>query len=428
MSTKTVSVHGIGTGGVGVGALDDGKVVFLPRTAPGDQVRIRIVKEKTRWAQGEVLELLEEGPGRRKAPCTRYDSCDGCSLQHLDYDKQLHWKGSLVGEALRRIGGLEIPDPEVVPSPAEFNYRNKVTFTLRRLPGGKIIAGFREFGSRGRVLDLGKECLLPVEPLVETWESLRNGWGPNADLLPAGRELRLTLREGVSGVGLLIKGGQGAGKPDDLLVGVSGLSSIWREEKGGAVRHMAGETALTVRVAGETREMGGGVFVQVNEHAGAALQAHVLSEAGELDGKRVIDAYCGFGSWGRAMAAKGADVVGIDIIPLGDLDDEGENTGRFSMVTGRVEKELGQLLPANLVVLNPPRGGLDPAIPPLLNEQVADAILYVSCDPATLARDLGRLSSSYSIEGIRAFDLFPQTGHVETVVSLRSMSEPGKNQ
>ncbi len=76
----------------------------------------------------------------------------------------------------------------------------------------------------------------------------------------------------------------------------------------------------------------------------------------------------------------------------------------------------------------PPRGGLDPAIPPLLNEQVADAILYVSCDPATLARDLGRLSSSYSIEGIRAFDLFPQTGHVETVVSLRSMSEPGKNQ
>jgi len=420
--TLEVTVHGIGAGGVGVGTLPDGKVVFLPRTAPGDRVLVKIVKEKPRWAVGEALSWIEEGPGRQDPPCPRYSHCDGCSLQHLAYEEQLVWKGRLVGDALRRLAGVEAEDPEVVPSPREFRYRNKVTFTLRRLPGGRIVAGFRELNHPGRVLDLGPECLLPEEPISEAWESLRTNWGPGAAHLPEGRELRLTLRAGQEGVGLLVRGGKGNGDPDSLLAGVPELSSIWREKRDGELEHLAGDSVLRVQWAQELFELEGGGFVQVNKAAGEALYEYVLLEAGNVRGKTVIDAYCGVGVLGQDLVRNGGVVVGIDIDPAGVLAAQKHSGNDFRVVKGYVEEELGALLPADLVILNPPRTGLDRRIPALLNDQVLERVIYVSCDPATLARDLQRLEGGYEVERIRSFDLFPQTGHVETVVTLGGVS------
>ena len=421
-SSLEVSVHGIGAGGFGVGALPDGKVIFLPRTAPGDRVLIRIVKEKPRWARGEALTWIEEGPGRQEAPCPRYSHCDGCSLQHLAYAEQLVWKGRLVGDALRRLAGLERENPEVVPSPEEIRYRNKVTFTLRRLPGGRIVAGFRELGHPGRVLDIGSECLLPEEPLTEAWQDLRANWGPNADLLPEGRELRLTLRLGQEGVGLLVRGGRGNGDPDSLMARVTALSSIWGESKSGELRHLAGDSALHVPWAQGLIELHGRGFVQVNRGAGEALYEYVLGEVGDVRGKRIIDAYCGVGVLGGAMAREGGIVVGIDIDPAGVLAAQCQAGDDFRIVTGLVEEELGALLPADLAILNPPRTGVAETIPAVLNDQVLERIIYMSCDPATLARDLKRLGGAYEVERVRSFDIFPQTHHIETVVTLRGLS------
>ncbi len=154
-SLPEVRVHAIGAGGVGVGTTPDGKVAFLPRTAPGDRVRMRPVRVKPRWVLGEAVAWSERGPGRQAPPCPLYDHCDGCSLQHLPYTEQLKWKGRIVGDALRRLGGLALDDPIVVPSPRELRYRDKITLTLRRLPGGRVVAGFRELWARGRVLDAG---------------------------------------------------------------------------------------------------------------------------------------------------------------------------------------------------------------------------------------------------------------------------------
>jgi len=405
-----------------VGILPDGKVVFLPRTAPGDRVLVRIVKEKSRWARGEVLRWIEEGPGRRNPPCPRYAQCNGCSLQHLEYAEQLVWKGRLVGDALRRLAGLETEDPEVVPSSKEFRYRNKVTFTLRRLPGGRIVAGFRELTQPGRVLDLGSECLLPEEPLSELWGNLRTNWGPGAVHLPEGRELRLTLRVGQEGVGLLVRGGKGDGDPDSLMAGVHGLSSIWREAKGGEIRHLAGDPTLHVLWAEELVELHGGGFLQVNQGAGEALHEYVLREAGDVQGKAVIDAYCGAGVLGRTLARNGGIVVGIDIDPAGVLAAEKPSGDDFRIVKGYVEEELDVLLPADLAILNPPRTGVAERVPVLLNNQALEKVIYVSCDPATLARDLQRLEEGYKVERIRSFDLFPQTIHIETVVTLRGLT------
>jgi len=422
MTSVEVSVHSIGAGGFGVGALPDGKVVFLPRTAPGDRVLVRIVKEKARWARGEPLRWIEEGPGRRAPPCALYAKCDGCSLQHLAYQEQLACKSRLVGDALRRLGGLDATDPEVVPSPAELRYRNKMTFTLRRLPGGRIVAGFRELGHRGRVLDIGEECLLPEENLLELWRELRGNWGPNAALLPHGRELRLTLRAGEQGGSLLVGGGKGDGDATSLLTRVPGLSSIWRDTKGESPRHLAGDLTLPIRWGEDLLVLHGGGFIQVNRGAGEELYDYVLNEAGDLHGKRVIDAYCGVGVLGRALALAGGDVIGIDIDPAGLMAVRANPLDGFQMVSGRVERELEALLPADLVILNPPRAGVADSVPPILAGKAPEKVLYVSCDPATLARDLKRLGGGFQVESVRSFDLFPQTAHVETVVTLRSQS------
>ena len=412
-------IRGIGAGGVGIADLPDGRVIFVPRTVPDDLVLVRVVKEKERWARGEVEEILEAGEGRTKAPCRLYDECDGCSLQQLAYEKQLHWKGRIVGDALRRIGKLSVEDPEVEPSPKELKYRNKISLVFRRLAGGRVVAGFHDRKNRKRILDVDYECLLPEVGLGALWVALRKGWGPGGKLLPLGGELRLTLRWGDDGGALLIKGGKGDGSPLDLLKEVEGLTSIWREERGGRVRHLAGDTALGMSWLDSKIEGTGRAFVQVNQAAGELLQRHVLELAGSVAGKSVVEGYCGAGVLGKILANEGAAVVGIELDSQAVEEARRAAPSGFSVVEGKVEDTLGEHLPADLLLLNPPRAGLDSRIPELLRKTPTSHVIYVSCDPATLARDLERMGEDYEVQSLRSFDLFPQTGHVETVVSLR---------
>lgn len=417
-----VSIRSLATGGFGVGSLPDGKVVFVPRTAPGDRVLVRVVKEKGSWARAEALEWLEKAPEHREAPCSRYQECDGCSIQHLPYGVQVAWKGRMVGDNLRRVGKLDAEDPEVVPAPVEFRYRNKVSFTLRRLPGGRVVAGFRELGHRGRILDVGPECLLPDEALARVWKGIREEWGANARRLPEGRELKLTLRLGEDGVGLLVRGGRGDGNAGSLVEAVPGLSSVWRESKEGKIRHLAGNPTIRLGWGEETLEVRGGGFLQVNREVGEVLFGYVLDQVGEVTGRSVVDAYCGMGILGRALARKKGDVVGIELDPEGVWASEQNPCEGFRIVQGRVERELKGLLPADLVILNPPRTGLDQQVTASLVQRRAERLIYVSCDPSTLARDLARMVGAYKVETVRSFDLFPQTSHVETVVTLRGIT------
>ncbi len=417
-----VDVESIGAGGVGVGNLPDGRIVFLPRTAPGDRVRVRVTRQKKRWARGEAVEWEARGPRRREPPCPRYAECGGCSLQHLEYPAQLRWKSRMVGDALRRIGGLEVTDPPVVPSSRELRYRNKMTFTLRRLGGGRVVAGLKGWRDPARVVDIGGECLLPTEELVHLWVKLRSNWEPRASLLPEGRELRLTLREGTGGHALILRGGRGDGDPYALQRAVPELVSIWREEEDGSFRHLAGETALATHWLRERRELPGGAFLQVNAEAGEELHRYVLEEARLTPGSTVCDAYCGIGVLGRELAARGAEVVGLEADPQGAGAAERGAPHGFSVRTGRVEEILSDVLGpdgvTDILLLNPPRAGLDPSIPELLGTGPVRRVIYVSCDPATLARDLERMGSRYRVQGVCSFDLFPQTDHVETVVTL----------
>jgi len=419
MSAETIRVDGIAAGGAGVGRGADGRVVFVHRTAPGELVRVRRVEQKRRWARGELLQLLEPSPARRKAPCRFYARCGGCTLEHMEYAAQLEVKSRIVADALARIGQLRVDAPEVVASPEEFRARNRVSFTLLRLRGGGVVAGFHEVSRPDRVLDIDGTCLMPEQAVADAWDQLRGNWGDDASMLPSGIRLRLTLRGSAAGrVGLLVQGGFGAGRPADLLASVPALECIWHQPTADSEPVLLGGAPhLAETWAGEELALSGTVFLQVNRGTAALLEEHLVACAGDVAGLRVVDAYCGVGLHARRLARQGARVTGIELDGAAVAEARRSNP-EAEFIAGRVEDVLPDVLPADLVILNPPRAGVAAEAVAALLAQPPRRLVYVSCDPATLARDLGRLASAFAVRSIRCFDLFPQTAHVETVVEL----------
>lgn len=419
MARKTVDVviRGIASGGSGVGDLPDGRVIFVPRTAPGDHARVRIEKSKARWAVGSLQRLLEEGPDRVKPMCPLYETCGGCQLQHLPYERQLEAKARFVSDSLQRIGGLgEVEHPQVVGSPRTEGYRNRVTYTLRRLPGGYVVAGFHALARPAHVIAVAGQCVLPSEELSRVWLKVRAGWGEGARNLPDTGRLRLTLRESAGGVELVVDGGPAGWDPTPLRELVPELVAVWHVPSEG--------DPSPALVGGESGPGGGTAFGQVNSEAADLLRAYVTEvahgspQATGGSGGRAIDAYCGVGEYGRALALAGWTAQGIEVDPAAVREANSGAPDGFKAEVGRVEDGLSDLLPAELLVVNPPRSGLNAEVPPIILAQAPPRIVYVSCDPATLARDLGALSAAYEVESLRAFDLFPHTSHVETVAVL----------
>lgn len=412
-----VRIERLVAGGAGVGRWPDGRIVFVPRTAPGDRVEVALRTPHRRWVEGRLVRLLEPSALRRVPPCPFADRCGGCPLEHLPEEAQREAKRTFVEDALRRLGGIALTVPPVVPSPRAVRYRNRATFVLRRTPRG-VVAGFRAVDDPDRVVDVDGRCLLLEEPLAAAWDALRAAWGPNAHRLPGGPELRLTLRATATGqVGLLVEGGRGRGEPEALRAAVPPLVAIWGRRRG-RVEEWAGSPVLEERWNGETVRLRGATFLQVNREAAALLEATVRAWVGDVAGRRVIDAYAGVAIHGRALACAGARVVAIELDPDAvAAAREGAPAG-LTVMRGRVEAILPSVLPADVVIANPPRTGLDAAAVAALRAQPPQRLLYVSCDPATLARDARRLTGVFRLVRVQPFDLFPQTAHVETLAEF----------
>ncbi|UCC74475.1 MAG: class I SAM-dependent RNA methyltransferase [Gemmatimonadota bacterium] len=421
MNPEVVDIESIVAGGDGLARRHERPVVFVPRTAPGERVEVEYVEERRQWARARALRIIEPSPERRLPPCRHYDACGGCQLQHLRYDAQLRAKAGIVADALRRLGGLDVAPPEVVPSSSELEYRNRVTFTLKRTRGG-VVAGLHAVEDPRRVIDLDR-CPLAEPPIDRAWTTLRASWGSDAERLPPGRELRLTLRASQDGaVGLAIEGGtEGRGDPELLLERVDGLAAIWYLGPGGVVDWQVGPSALPDRWGAHDLLLSGSAFVQVNRAMAAKLEAYVQQQCGEVAELRAVDAYCGFGLRAIELAVAGAQVSAIDSDHHAIAVGRGaavESAAQLRFIAGAVEDALPQEMPADLVLLNPPRRGVAGVVIDALLGEPPARIIYQSCDPATLARDLSRLAESFELQGCQAFDMFPQTAHVETVVTL----------
>lgn len=417
---ETVTITGISAAGAGVARLADGRVAFIHGTAPGDVVDVRVTRKHQRWANAGLVRLREAGPDRRQPPCPLDPVCGGCTLQHMNPEAQRRARAEMVRETMRRIGGIDIDLPDVVASPAEFEYRNRVSFHLRRLSGDQVIAGFHGLERPDRLIDVDEQCLLPEPVIRSAWRDLRREWGRSAHRLPSGESLRITLQStGTGDVGLLVEGGFGDGRPDEILERVPSLTSVWKVTPDGRTVHLAGRPALSEE--GDA-SFHAGVFTQVNRAVAGRLESHVDDLLGEVADSRMIDAYCGIAARAIRYAKAGARVTGIEADGRAtEVASRSAGSG-FDIVHGLVEDHIAGQLPADVVILNPPRAGIHERVTSTLIGQPPARIVYVSCDPATLARDCARLADRFTIGGVRCFDMFPQTAHVETVVDLRCVT------
>lgn len=399
-----LEIASVAAGGDGVGRTD-GMVVFVPRTAPGDIARVRLAPGK-RFARGALESLEVPSPLRVEPPCAHYvmDRCGGCQLQHLSYEAQLATKGSIIGEALRRIGKRAVADPAVVPSVAQWRYRRKLTLHLRQT-SGRWNAGLHPYDDPVGVFDL-RDCPITADGVLAVWAELR----PLFPLLPDERALRVAVRLTELGASVVVEGGRAWPAADSFFERASSVAELWWRPEPGRPRRIAARDGAAAA---------GASFVQVNARVAAALREHVLARVRAHAPASVVDAYAGMGDTAVPLAAEGRQVTAIEL--------DAEAVGRFrdrlpapsQAIVGRVEDHLAAALPADVVLLNPPRAGVDARVTSALEAAAAAprAIIYVSCDPATLARDVARLSR-YRVASLRAYDMFPQTAHVETVCEL----------
>ena len=399
-----LEITGIAAGGDGVGRTD-GMVVFVPRTAPGDVALVSLTTAK-RFARGALESIEVPSPDRVEPVCRHYtvDQCGGCQLQHVSYDAQLRAKGQIIADALRRIGRRDVGDVTVEPSDAQWRYRRKLTLHLRN-SGSRWIAGLHPLGDPVSVFDLD-DCPITDARALEVWSDLRGAF----QYLPREPRLRVAVRLLEVGASVVVEGGKAWPAADRFFASVSSVVELWWKPDHGRMRKLASRSVDS---------QGGASFVQVNAKVAARLQAQVLERVRAYAPRTVVDAYAGTGSTAVPLSRAGISVIAIEL--------DAEAVDRFSdlleppsrAMIGRVEDHIADALPADVVLLNPPRGGLDARVAEAIQNvrRPPKALIYVSCDPATLSRDLSRMPR-YKLVSVRAYDMFPQTAHVETVCEL----------
>ena len=399
-----VTIESIAAGGDGVGR-SEGMAVFVPRTAPGDVALVRLSRAR-RFARGELVSLEQASHSRVVPPCPHYtdDRCGGCQIQHLAYEAQLAAKSGIVGDALRRIGRRQVENPVVEPSDGQWRYRRKLTLHVRRV-GGRWIAGLHPYDEPDAVFDL-RDCPITDEGVMAVWSQLR----PAFSLLPRERALRVAVRLLDSGASVVVEGGRTWREPERLLEAAPMVTELWWRPEGGRTR-------LLSRRGGDAAS--GASFAQVNAGVAERLRGHVLALARRRHPARVIDAYAGLGATTLPLAAEGVQVVAIEVDADAVTRLQEQLRRPSSAIAGRVEDHIAAALPADVVMLNPPRGGLDARVTEALQqvERAPEIVVYTSCDPATLGRDLARLTR-FRLASVRSYDMFPQTAHVETVCEL----------
>jgi 23S rRNA (uracil1939-C5)-methyltransferase len=402
---NAVRILRLATGGDGVGRLEDGRTVFVPRTAPGDLVELAGLRLHKRFARARPGRVVEASPARVAPRCPHYvrDECGGCQLQHLESAAQREARRGFVGDAVRRLARRDTPDPPLVPAADEFDYRTKITLAVSA-DGRRI--GLHAYDHPDQVFEL-EWCHITVPELMRAWQALRTV----RYLLPPGLESVVLRRDRQGGVHLMFRSvsgeaWSGAARLRAALAERSTPTTIWWQSAEGAPRAMAGAEGPYPAT----------VFEQVHPAMGDRVRTHAVEALGPLAGRHVWDLYAGIGETTVALAQGGASVESVesDRRAVAEAERRGPAARRHA---ARVEHILAELRPPELVVANPPRTGLDARVVEALERLRPRRVVYVSCDPATLARDLTRLPG-YRLTDVRAFDLFPQTAHVETVAVL----------
>ncbi len=426
----------------------DGMVVYVFGPVPGERARVRVEAVKAKYAVAELVELLDRSPDRVEPFCPVFGACGGCQVQHLAYAAQLAWKRSLIENALRRIGGIDAPNvSQAIGMDQPRAYRNKMALVVER---ENERPGFGFYAARTHDVVPIAGCPIVTPQLDRTIAAL---WSAAASPDTA------RVFEGARHV--IARAGQASGESvvsvtteraspalarrgaalAAALPGVVGLENSFEPPSENAVmgrRHATvfGRAEMEEEIAGIRFRVSPASFFQVNGEMVGKIFAFMESHVGHVE--RIVDLYCGAGTFALYFASRGARVVGIEENPsavrearanaaLNGVDD------RTTFLAGRVEMVLrgehgaGALAAAEAVFLDPPRKGSDPPTLDALLRSRVPYIWYLSCNPATLARDLAHLlAGGYKLGLVQPFDMFPQTGHIEALVALHRADLPAR--
>jgi len=406
--------------GSGIGYMD-GIATFVPGLLPGEIGEVQVYESKKKWQRAKLMSISKRSPERIDAPCSVFEGCGGCQLQHTTYKETLVWKQRWVEDALSRIGKLSVEVKPVIGMPIPWRYRNKSR--LHRQPSGKL--GY--YKERSQDLVHFSDCLLLSERM-NRWIRLTE------EFLTAGFEEihTLTFRENTEGEGLLLL----EGPPTKVLsaednpeffeaLSKAGIRSVWGTDSEGNLSLVWGEEGFGQKILDMTFDVSPLSFLQVNAHQTNVLYSRVLEGAALKGDETVWDLYSGIGTLALALASKAQKVTGIEENPYA-VEDAIQNAvnnnavGHVEFLKGKVELRMMKIdEQPDVVVLDPPRTGMHPLVVQRLLELKPQRIIYVSCDPGTLARDLAVLSQGgYKVESVQPVDMFPWTQHVETVVCL----------
>ena len=413
-------------GGNGLGRLD-GKAVFVPGTAPGDRIRCRIVKQHKRHAEGVLEALLEPSAQRRTAPCPVSGECGGCQWQHLHYSAQLTAKEAIFQGLLQRQG--EVPAEALRPlvaAPEEWHYRSRVQFKCRQTEQGFVIGFYRQ---ASHYVVAVEHCPI-LDPRLNQALSHFRAWlaqGPNPHQIP---QVDMAVGDGGQVRVVVHFIGEDSSALSAWLApraSAAGYALFLQTGRKSSLQQILPPADLSIRVDQPplTLNYGPGGFAQVNLAQNRAL-VEAAMQAAELAGtERVLDLYCGMGNFSLPLARRAREVVGVeDYAPsiASAIQNARVNAvGNASFLAQPAEGallSLGAASAFDLVLLDPPRSGAYAVIRELL-QVTPQRVIYISCDPATLARDLVPLQhSGYRVISCQPFDLFPQSYHVESLTVL----------
>ncbi len=438
------SFSGIGHAGEGVGRVE-GFTVFVPYVLPGEEAVIRITEVKKSFARGRLADVTQESPHRVAPRCPIFYHCGGCQLQHMDYQQQLHVKRQIVVDNLTRIGHLESVNVRPTLGMDEpWYYRNKAQIPFGMV-NGAVVAGFYAQGSH-EIINLD-ECYIQHPISDRILRQLRD----------AVRRLGISTYDERTGKGLLrhclIKvGGDGAEAMcvlitngellphaaeliAELRVAVPQLTSIVQNINTKPGNVILGSRSVTLWGSDTLEDILGGLrfsispesFYQVNIRQTEVLYSQALKYAGLTGSETVIDAYCGIGTISLFLARAAGKVIGVEVVPEA-IEDAKRNATvngitNADFLVGESEKVIPALLAdgvrATVVVVDPPRQGCDASLLDAIVAMCPDRVVYVSCNPSSLARDLAYLHErGYGTREVQPVDMFPQTAHVECVARI----------
>ncbi len=435
-----LTITGYGSDGEGVARLPDGMTCFVPVAVQGETCMVRLVKVGRSCAWGEVEQVTTPSPARQASDCACYADCGGCSLRHMTYEEELALKKQKVQDALNRIGGWEGTVCAIFGAKNTERYRNKVQFPVAAGP----CIGF--YQKRTHAVTDVEDCLLqPVSAAclrtaVKDW-MVQYGVSAYDERAHKGLVRHVYVRTNAKGESLCCLMVNGAALPhEEALVaalrtaepGLVGVILGVNEKKtnvilGQSYRTLWGQDTLEETLCGLTFRLSVPSFFQVNREQTEVLYAKALELAGLTGSETVLDLYCGIGTISLALAKRAGRVIGAEVVPEA-IEDAKENAARngienaefFCGDAGAIAARLAdEGLRPDVITVDPPRKGLAADVVDTIAKMSPDRVVYVSCDPATLARDVKRFAEAgYAAQTALAVDLFPRTSHVESVVLL----------